>query len=76
MNNPEILFNKDILQKGVLIIKEFNEIVAKLIGINPAARLTTVKPSGNASVALGCASGINGEHSKHYICKRDKMKIS
>jgi ribonucleoside-diphosphate reductase alpha chain len=67
MNNPEILFNKDILQKGVLIIKEFNEIVAKLIGINPAARLTTVKPSGNASVALGCASGINGEHSKHYI---------
>src|SRR5271157_578165 len=67
MNSPEILFNKDILQKGVIIVKETNEIIAKMLGINPAARLTTVKPSGNASVALGCASGINGEHSKHYI---------
>jgi ribonucleoside-triphosphate reductase (thioredoxin) len=67
MNNPEILFNKDILKRGIEIIKETNEIVAKMLEINPAARLTTVKPSGTSSILLSCASGISGEHSKYYI---------
>lgn len=31
------------------------------------ARITCVKPSGNASVNLGCASGVHFEHSKRYI---------
>jgi len=41
--------------------------VAKLIGINVSARTCCVKPAGNASVILGTASGIHGEHSKRYI---------
>lgn len=44
MNNPKILLNPEILEKGVKVIKETNDIVAKLIGINPAARLTCTKP--------------------------------
>lgn len=67
MNNPEILFNKKILEKGAKIVKEVNREVAKLIGINVAARTTCVKPSGNASVLLMTASGIHAEHSPTYI---------
>jgi ribonucleoside-diphosphate reductase alpha chain len=67
MNNPDILFNPEILQRGVQIILDYNKKVAEMIGINPAARVTCTKPSGNASVLLGCASGIHGEHSPRYF---------
>ena len=67
MNNPTILFNPEIQKKGAKIIKETNKIISTLIGINQAARTTCVKPSGNASVILGTASGIHGEHSKKYF---------
>lgn len=67
MNNPDILFNEEVLRKGAKLVKMYNKLVAKLIGINPAARTTCVKPSGNASVLLGTASGIHGEHSPIYL---------
>lgn len=47
-------------------VKE-NERVAKLIGINKAARITTVKPSGTSSLVLGTSSGIHAWHSEYYI---------
>jgi len=67
MNNPEILFDEKVLKKGAEIVKATNEEVAKVIGINQAARTTCVKPSGNASVLLQTASGIHAEHSPLYI---------
>tara|TARA_Y200000002_G_scaffold352928_1_gene331991 strand:- start:431 stop:2647 length:2217 start_codon:yes stop_codon:yes gene_type:complete len=67
MNNPSILFDAEILEKGAEIVKETNKQVAAIIGINPAARTTCVKPSGNASVLLQTASGIHAEHSEMYI---------
>ena len=67
MNNPDILFDGKILEKGAKIVKEINRKVAEIIGINPAARTTCVKPSGNASVLLQTASGIHAEHSDMYI---------
>jgi ribonucleoside-diphosphate reductase alpha chain len=67
MNSPDILFDEKVLQEGARIVKETNREVAKMIGINPAARTTCVKPAGNASVLLGTASGIHPEHSKRYI---------
>jgi len=67
MNNPDILFNEKILEKGAQIVKDVNREVARIIGINPAARTTCVKPSGNASVLLQTASGIHAEHSPMYI---------
>lgn len=67
MNNPEVLFNKDNMIAGAEVVKEVNIRMAKLLGINPAARTTCVKPSGNASVLLGTASGIHGEHSPRYF---------
>ncbi len=67
MNNPHVLFDERILKKGAEIVKETNKKVAKLIGINAAARTTCAKPSGNASVLLGTASGIHGEHAPLYF---------
>jgi ribonucleoside-triphosphate reductase (thioredoxin) len=67
MNNPQVLLNERILEKGAKLVREVNRAVAKLIGINPAARTTCVKPAGNASVLLQTASGIHGEHSPVYI---------
>jgi len=67
MNNPEVLFDEEVLKKGAEIVKDVNKEVAELIGVNPAARTTCVKPSGNASVLLQTASGIHAEHSPMYI---------
>ena len=67
MNNPDVLFDEKILKKGANIVKKVNKEVASIIGINPAARTTCVKPSGNASVLLQTASGIHAEHSPMYI---------
>lgn len=44
-----------------------NERVAEIIGINKAARVTTIKPSGTSSCVLGTSSGIHAWHSKKYI---------
>jgi intein/homing endonuclease len=57
----------NILINGAELVKKTNKRVTELIGINPAARCTTVKPSGNSSCVLGCASGIHSRHSGRYI---------
>ena len=49
------------------VVKKENSRVAKLIGINPAARTTTVKPAGTTSLALGTSSGIHAWHNDYYI---------
>lgn len=67
MNNPDVLFNEDSLREGAEVVKKVNREVALLLGINPAARTTCAKPSGNASVLLGTASGIHGEHAPMYF---------
>lgn len=40
---------------------------AKLIGINPADRVTTIKPDGTGALVLGTSSGVHPWHAKHYI---------
>lgn len=67
MNNPDILFDKNNMVVGAELIKTINKEVAAILGINQAARTTCAKPSGNASVILGTASGIHGEHSPKYF---------
>lgn len=67
MNNPEVLFDEQNMIDGAEEVKKWNRIVAKQLGINVSARTTCVKPSGNASVLLGTASGIHGEHSPLYF---------
>ena len=66
MNNPKI-FSKEWLNEGAEVCKLVNKELAKKIGINQAARITTTKPSGNASVILGTSSGIHPEHAEKYF---------
>ena len=49
------------------IVKKENARVAKLIGINKAARTTCVKPAGTTSLVLGTSSGIHAWHNKYYV---------
>ncbi len=44
-----------------------NKDWAKRIGINPAAAITCIKPSGTVSQLTDSASGIHPRHSKYYI---------
>ena len=67
MANPQVLFNPQFLRNGAKKVLAVNKRIAKLIGINPAARTTCVKPSGNASVLLKTPSGIHPEHSPYYL---------
>jgi ribonucleoside-diphosphate reductase alpha chain len=48
-------------------VKRENARVAKIIGINKAARTTTVKPAGTTSLVLGTSSGIHAWHHRYYI---------
>lgn len=67
MDNPKILLTPEILRNGAKIVNETNELLAAILGINPAARTTCVKPSGNASVLLKTSSGIHAAHSLRYF---------
>lgn len=44
-----------------------NAETAKLIGVNPAARVTTIKPSGTSSLVAGSSSGIHAWHDHYYL---------
>lgn len=55
------------LAEAAEVVKEENARVAKIIGINKAARTTTVKPSGTSSLVLGTSSGIHAWHNDYYI---------
>jgi ribonucleoside-diphosphate reductase alpha chain len=55
------------MQKAAQLVKRENTRVAKAIGINSAARCTTVKPAGTTSLALGTSSGIHAWHNDYYV---------
>jgi len=60
------VFDFDI-KEAAKIVKDENARVADIIGINKAARTTTVKPSGTSSLVLGTSSGIHAWHNDYYI---------
>lgn len=67
MDNPEILLDPKIQQKGAKEVKATNAKIAKLVGINPSARTTCTKPAGSTSCILSTASGIHPHHARRYI---------
>jgi len=56
------------------LVREENKRVAELIGINTAARLTCVKPSGTTSCVLGTSSGIHAYHNDYYLRRMRVLK--
>lgn len=55
------------MKEAAKVAVEENARVAELIGINKAARVTTVKPSGTTSLVLGTSSGIHAWHDEFYV---------
>jgi len=55
------------VKSATKVAKEENERVANLLGINKAARITTIKPAGTSSLTLGCSSGIHAWHNDYYL---------
>ena len=55
------------MEEAANIVKLENNRVANAIGINRAARCTTVKPAGTTSLALGTSSGIHAWHNDYYV---------
>jgi ribonucleoside-diphosphate reductase alpha chain len=47
--------------------KVMNSMISEVIGINEAARVTCIKPSGTTSLVLGTASGIHAWHNDYYL---------
>ncbi len=54
-------------QEAANVASDTNYIIAATIGIKPAARVTTVKPSGTSSLVVGSSSGIHGWHAPYYL---------
>lgn len=66
--NLSVAGNPTILRQGARIVRDTNKRMAYLLGIRPAARTTTVKPSGTATIVLGLGgSGIHPVHSLRYL---------
>lgn len=67
MDAPDICLDEEVQKYGAELVKKTNKFIAKIIGINQAARTTCLKPEGTSSCILGTASGIHPHHSKRYI---------
>lgn len=67
MDNPPVLFDPEILTQGARLCRATNRLIAALIGIRPAAKITTCKPEGTASLILNAASGIHPHHARRYF---------
>jgi ribonucleoside-diphosphate reductase alpha chain len=48
-------------------LKKVNSELASKLNINPAKRITTIKPSGTASLFFGTSSGIHPYYSRYYL---------
>jgi len=55
------------MKEAAKVVKTENKSLAEVMGINPSARTTTVKPAGTTSLTLGTSSGIHAWHNDYYI---------
>lgn len=55
-------------------VKAENARVAALLGINEAARTSTIKPAGTTSLVVGSASGIHAWHAPYYLRRVEVAK--
>ena len=58
---------KEVLEKLKEETVKINKQYAKKFGVNQAACITCVKPSGTLSQMVDCASGMHPRHSQYYI---------
>lgn len=75
LDRPQVLLDEAVLRRGAQVVKAVNLIVARAIGINPAARTTCVKPEGTASLLLGTSSGLHPHHAVRYFRRVQSNKL-
>jgi len=67
----EMMRTMNVLPDTLAILKQeainTNQVWANTIGINPAAAITCIKPSGTVSQLTDAASGIHARHNNYYI---------
>ena len=73
---PELMFNPELLEEGARVCIETNKATAKMIGIRPASRVTTIKPSGNTSTVAGTSAGVHPFHARRYIRRMRVAKVN
>lgn len=67
LDRPELLLDPTVLRGAAGVVKAVNAVVARVLGIRPAARCTCVKPEGTASLLLGTSSGLHPHHARRYF---------
>ena len=67
MENPDILLDPETLRAGAQIALVVNLEWSQILCINLARRITTIKPSGTASLNLGTSPGIHPHHARRYF---------
>jgi ribonucleoside-diphosphate reductase alpha chain len=67
LDRPSVLLDPAVLRAGAAVVKSVNAIVARALGIAPAARATCVKSEGTASLLLGTSSGLHPHHARRYF---------
>jgi ribonucleoside-triphosphate reductase (thioredoxin) len=64
LSNP-LLYSSEVQRNASKSVVETNQVWAKKLGINPAARCTLVKPDGQSALLLGSMfSGVHPAHAK------------
>ena len=67
LDRPDVFLDPAVLRAGASVVKAVNAVVARALGIHPAARTTCVKPEGTASLLLGTSSGLHPHHAQRYF---------
>lgn len=76
MDHPDLLLNPIVLRTGMAIIRATNERWALAIGVNPAARLGAIKPSGTYSCICGSASGVHLHHCRNRYFRLQQSNVN
>lgn len=60
-------FLKGFCNSGYEIIRKWDRIYSRWLGIPRSIRMTTVKPSGTVSILAGATPGVHFTHSEYYL---------
>lgn len=63
----QAILTPENLQEGARSAVEVNRLWSGKLGINPAKRITTTKPSGTSSSWLGTTAGVHAGHEVRYV---------
>ena len=59
-------FLKNFCDKGYEVIRKWDRIYSRWLGVPRSIRMTTVKPSGTVSILAGATPGVHYTHSEFY----------